>query len=724
MAHPLHHNLAAILALSLLLGGSVSAAPDPPSVRVIQPFDFHGVTLEDGDFLRQIEEVRAYYLRIPNDDLLKGFRARAGLPAPGADLGGWYTGDTGHIFGQLISGYARFYAATGDTACRDKVNALLAEWGKCIESDGYFYYSRKPNFHYTYDKMVGGLVDAYLYCHNCDALTYLGRITDWAIKNLDRTRAYMNVKTEWYTLSENLYRAYLATGDEKYRQFAQVWEYRDYWDLYADKVDIFTRQPFINEDGKWYHAYSHVNTLSGAGAAYLVTGNPHYLDVLKNAYTWLQANEIFATGGYGPEERLLPPEELVRALSVWPNSCETQCCTWAGFKLAKYLLSFTGDAAYGDWAERLALNCIGATIPMTADGRVLYHISYNVYGGAKHNIAFGWSCCSGSRPSAVADYDDLTYFHDADSLYVNLFTSSAVQWPHAGGSVTIHQKTEFPEKPVTRLKIESPRPATFALKVRRPQWADGAITATVNGRVVKVEQDPRHWLVFNRKWRHGDELSITFPMHLWASPLGHGANAPVAILDGPVVLAARAPSQSAFEGMDFQHLDCALTPSPGEAMTYHLTANSNVLFRPFYSFKEGEPYYLYIDSQAPRRTLPGGNVVLGKGPDIQLTGSWTNLGLYYVSGATGSAATYSFDGTGIRWLGCSFDDAGKAEIKVDGLTVELVDQYGGGRDLPFAWERRGLLPGKHTLNLEVTGQKAEPSKGIAINVAGFEVIPR
>jgi hypothetical protein len=464
--------------------------------------------------------------------------------------------------------------------------------------------------------------------------------------------------------------------------------------------------------------------LSGAGAAYLVTGNPYYLDVLKNAYIWLQVNEVFATGGYGPEERLLPPEELVRALSVWPNSCETQCCTWAGFKLAKYLLSFTGDAAYGDWVERLALNCIGATIPMTADGRVLYHVSYNVYGGAKHNISFGWSCCSGSRPSAVADYDDLTYFHDEDSLYVNLFSSSTVQWPRAGGQVTVHQRTEFPVGPVIRLRVESSRPAAFALKVRRPLWADGALIATVNGRPVDVEVDPRHWIVFKRKWRNGDEVSVTFPMRLWASPLGHSTNSPAAVMYGPVVLAARAPNQSAFEGMDFQHLESVLCPSPGEPLTYYLASNSNVLFRPFYAFKEGEPYYLYVDPDAPYRTLPGGNVVLGKGPDIQFTGSWTNAGLYYVSGATGAVANYIFEGTGIRWLGCRFDDSGRAEVKLDGQTVELADQYGAGRDLPFSWERTGLLPGKHSLSIEVTGQKADPSEGIAINIAGFEVIPR
>ncbi len=59
--------------------------------------------------------------------------------------------------------------------------------------------------HYIYDKMVGGLVDAYVYCGNQAATGHLSRITDWAIRHLDRSRRpATNTETEceWYTLSE------------------------------------------------------------------------------------------------------------------------------------------------------------------------------------------------------------------------------------------------------------------------------------------------------------------------------------------------------------------------------------------------------------------------------------------------------------------------------------------------------------------------------------------
>jgi hypothetical protein len=132
--------------------------------RPLRTFDYQGVTLDGGPLRRQFDEIRDYYLRISNDDLLKGFRARAGMPAPGADLGGWYTRDFFHIFGQILSGLSRMYAATGDPACKQKVDALIAGWAATIAPDGFFYYTSKPNApHYTYEKMVGGLLDAYVY---------------------------------------------------------------------------------------------------------------------------------------------------------------------------------------------------------------------------------------------------------------------------------------------------------------------------------------------------------------------------------------------------------------------------------------------------------------------------------------------------------------------------------------------------------------------------------
>ena len=64
--------------------------PAPKGLLVLEPFDYKGVTLNNSRLKTQLDLVKREYLSIPNDDLLKGFRQRAGFPAPGNDLGGWY----------------------------------------------------------------------------------------------------------------------------------------------------------------------------------------------------------------------------------------------------------------------------------------------------------------------------------------------------------------------------------------------------------------------------------------------------------------------------------------------------------------------------------------------------------------------------------------------------------------------------------------------------------
>ena len=73
--------------------------------------------LTGGPLKAQYDWVHAHFLSLDNDRLLKVYRQRAGLPAPGEDMGGWYDADgfvPGHTIGQYISGLSRMYATTRD----------------------------------------------------------------------------------------------------------------------------------------------------------------------------------------------------------------------------------------------------------------------------------------------------------------------------------------------------------------------------------------------------------------------------------------------------------------------------------------------------------------------------------------------------------------------------------------------------------------------------------
>jgi DUF1680 family protein len=703
--------LPALMFATLLLPAT---AVQPQGKRSLEPFDFRGVTLAPGPLKTQVDDAKRFYLAIPDDNLLKGFRARAGRPAPGQDLGGWYSSDTFLVFGQIVSGLSRLYAGTGDVACREKANLLIDEWAKCIEPDGYCYASRKPNApHYIYDKMLWGVLDDYLYCGNKRALDALSRITDWAIKNLNRSRKINDTSTEWYTLSENLFRAYLATGDLKYRQFAQVWEYHDYWDIYARNGDIFGPRPDGTQT-QVYHAYSHVNTLGGAGAGFLVTGEQHYLDVLRNAADYLQAHQCFASGGFGPDEQLLPQPRLIETFSNTRNTFETQCGSWAVFKLAKYLVSFTGDARYGDWVEKLVINGIGTSLPMTKDGHVFYYSDYCPYGGAKHNTDFGWSCCTGTRPQALADYYDQIYFHDARDLYVNLYTPSSVEWTNGRQRIVLTQTTSFPEADEVLLSVQVTHSATFGINFRVPGWVAGPMSASINGRQEPFRRGTNHWARLSRRWRDGDQIELRLPMRPRLASLRSDQLFPAAVMYGPVMLAFTAPSAQFIRNWDLTDLDRQLKPAKRGPLCFDAGSNHAVQARPFYAFGEAERYYVYLDPTLPTR-IPH--------EALQFTGEWHNAGAFRFSNQVDAAVECAFEGSGVRWLGRRFNDAGRAEITIDGQVVAAVDQYGPGRDLPFDWSHRGLAPGRHTIRLRLLPDKPEQSLDRYLNVIGFEAVP-
>lgn len=698
-----------IFSTFLLLSLEGLAQQQPQGIKVLQAFEYDDVELLDGPLKTQQDQVKAYYLRIPNDDLLKGFRKRVGLPTNGAhNLGGWYTNDVFHVFGQILSGLSRLYAVTGDVDCRNKLDALIKGWAETIDTTGFFYYSDKQHApHYVYEKIVGGLVDAHVFAGNKEALQHLNTITNWAVKNLKKSRPYafssVGVANEWYTLSENLYRAWLVTNDQKYYDFAHYWEYNEFWEKIAQKKDIF-------EGGHRYHAYSHLNTLSSAAAAYQVKGEEHYMNTLINGFDFFQEEQCYVTGGFGPNETLFPKDKLVEKFKETQNSFETQCGSWAGFKLSKYLIMFTGNARYGDWIEKLMINGIGADIPMSEDGRVLYYSNYNPREGAKKNYFLGWSCCTGTRPQAVAEYSNLIYFKDEQGLYANLFVPSRVVLD----SMEVTQQTRFPENNETTFTFKLFKgEVKKTIFFRNPSWATSPPEVLVNGQKVAAEEH-EGWLAINRTWKNNDEMKLIFPMQLTINRLDPNNQYPAAITYGPVAMAMRNnvmedyPSELVTGENPFHNF----VPVKGEPLTYHVQGMPELLVRPYYQYEENEPYVMYIDPAVKNRVLE---------KDILTTGTWLRRG-YYHSNEKGATISTTFEGDGIRlYLNC-FPKAGKLRVDIDGKTVETIDEYDPGIHIDFYKDFKNLGAGQHTVKITVLGEKNPRSNNHFVYLTGFEVL--
>ena len=312
--------------------------------------------------------------------------------------------------------------------------------------------------------------------------------------------------------SENLYRAYLLSGDPLFKEFGDVWLYEDYWRGFAESSEPAEVLPV--------HAYSHVNSFSSAAAAYRVTGDKRYLKVCLNAYDFILRTQCYATGGYGPDERLMPPDgSLGRSLDLYGYHAEIPCGSWAAFKLSMYLMGFTGEARFGDWIETILYNAMGASLPPEPDGKAFYNADYRVSGGMKTFYWHEWPCCSGTYIQNMAEYHNMIYLKDADGLYVNLYVPSVVEWSFDGQTVSLKQETDYPESEASAMTLSLARPATFALHFRVPGWSKGA-TLAVNGEPIgDARAEPGKWATIEREWRSGDRVTIAIPMELRAVPV-------------------------------------------------------------------------------------------------------------------------------------------------------------------------------------------------------------
>ncbi len=122
-------------------------------------------------------------------------------------------------------------------------------------------------------------------------------------------------------------------------------------------------------------------------------------------------------------------------------------------------------------------------------------------------------------------------------------------------------------------------------------------------------------------------------------------------------------------------------------------------------------------------TLPGNGGRTDSGSSsINYNGAWgTASGSQYFGGsartstATGNSASFTFDGTSVKWVGAREAGAGTAEVRIDGgppTTVDLASSPPTGNDVVFA--RYGLSRGKHTITIT-------PTTAGVVSVDAFEV---
>jgi uncharacterized protein len=148
--------------------------------------------------------------------------------------------------------------------------------------------------------------------------------------------------------------------------------------------------------------------------------------------------------------------------------------------------------------------------PLKEDGTSFYYSDYNNIFARKGYYKDKWPCCSGTFPQLTADYGISSYFHQDDSIYVNLFAPSRVTWSQGGARVSLTQRTTYPLQLSTQIEISMEKPTTLVIHLRIPGWAGPKTSATVNGRRIPFELTPGSFARLDGPFRNGDRIEVEF----------------------------------------------------------------------------------------------------------------------------------------------------------------------------------------------------------------------
>jgi DUF1680 family protein len=513
-------------------------------------FDLKDVQLLNSPFKQAMQVDVTYLLSIEPDRLLSGFRSHSGLKPKGKMYEGWESsGLAGHTLGHYLSAISMHYASTREPEFLKRVNYIVKELGECQVARKTGYVGAIPKEDtiwaevakgdirsrgfdlnggwspwYTVHKVMAGLLDAYFYGNNTQALKICEGMADWTgetIKNLDDEKLQKMLLCEYGGMAETLVNLYAITSDKKYLDLSYKFYDKRILDPLAEKKDILP--------GK--HSNTQIPKIIASARRYELNGDKKDKAIADFFWETIVNNHSYATGGNSNYEYLSDPGKLNDKLTE--NTTET-CNTYNMLKLTRHLFALEPSAKFMDYYEKALYNHILAS-QNHETGMMCYFVPLRMGGKKDYSSPFdSFTCCVGSGMENHVKYNESIYFRGADgSLYVNLFIPSVLNWKEKG--LSIKQESNLPESDKTTLTVTTIKPVQAAIRVRKPNWA-GNTSISINEKKQPLTADAQGYFVLNRKWKNNDKIEFTMPENVYTEAMPDNANRR-AVFYGPVLLA-------------------------------------------------------------------------------------------------------------------------------------------------------------------------------------------
>jgi DUF1680 family protein len=524
-----------ILAASTLCLNSAEVIPLPdkitPAVPDRQDFQIPDRVHLTGWVGSRIEASEANRLvKLDPARLLEGYRQRPGRQA-------W---DGEHV-GKWLHAATLAWVNSGDPALREKLDYVVAELIKCQLPDGYLgTYLEKDRWTewdvWAHKYNLIGLITYMRYTGNETPLPTCRRMADLLCNTFGDEPGKRDIlKAGWHvgmaptSVLEPMVLLYRLTGEPRYLDFCKyilrAWEQPN-----GPKI-ISTLRTLKRVDkvgnGK---AYEMLSCLNGALEYYRTVNDPAILEACLNAWQDIVANRLYLTGTASYGELFHDNYDLPNVNNVG-ETCVT--VTWLQFNAQ--LLRLTDEARFADELEKIVLNqLLGA---QRCDGSAWgYYVQME--GKKPYSSTLDGHCCLSSGPRGVALIPSFAVSTDADGLVVNLYdTGTASLMLRDGTPVKLRTETLYPSDDKVHLTLEPATEKLFTLKIRTPSWCHQA-SAEIDGTKTKAIPQPDGYAAIRRSWKKGDRIDLSFKLEPRVIVGDHLNEGKVAVLYGPLVLAA------------------------------------------------------------------------------------------------------------------------------------------------------------------------------------------
>ncbi|QDW22053.1 glycoside hydrolase family 127 protein [Flavobacterium sp. KBS0721] len=518
----------------------------------MQLFDLKEVRLKEGPFKNAQDVDLKYILELNPDRLLAPYLIASGIPVKAERYGNWESiGLDGHIAGHYLSALAMMYASTGNREVKNRLDYMISELEICQQKNGNGYVGGIPqgkvfwdrihngdidgsNFGlnntwvplYNIHKLFAGLTDTYHYTGNEKAKEILIKLGDWfieLIRPLSEEQIQNILKTEHGGINESFADLYIITKNKKYLETAEKVSHLAILNPLEKKEDKLTG----------LHANTQIPKVIGFEKIGRLSGNKDMTDAAQFFWENVTQKRSVAFGGNSFAEQFNPTEDFSGMLKS--NQGPETCNSYNMERLSKALFLDQNKVSYLDFYERTLYNHILSSQHPEKGGFVYFTPirpnHYRVYSQPETSM---W-CCVGSGLENHSKYGELIYSHTENNVFVNLFIPSVLDWKEK--DIYIEQTTKFPYQNSTNLVLKLKKSKTFSMNIRYPEWAED-FEISINGKIQKIEAKPSSYVTITRKWKSGDQISVTFKTSTHLENLPDGSNWS-AFVNGPIVLAAK-----------------------------------------------------------------------------------------------------------------------------------------------------------------------------------------